>query len=151
MTSHRTFDRNRGPLGSCRQWPCRSNSEPSGSEVDACSSIWTGKRRPADFGELIEPCRRAHSGYSPEQRCFSREVLVARVVHLGQFGVDGAQAGIGEPVLDVPLEALAEFGAEFLEPSCAAGDLVFGLADVVGESVDLLQGRCLLFAAVTRS
>jgi hypothetical protein len=42
---------------------------------------------------------------------------------VGEFGVDGAQAGVGELVLDVPLAALAEIGAEVVEGLFATSDL----------------------------
>ncbi len=67
---------------------------------------------------------------------------------IGEFGVDAAQVGVGEFVVDVPLEPLAGFGSDLLEGLFAAGDLCFGLADVVGEAVDLLGGGGLLLAAV---
>ena len=73
---------------------------------------------------------------------------MGRLAEVGQFGVDGAQAGVGEEVVDVPLEAPVEFGAELLERFFAAGDLGFGFADVVGEPVDLVHGGGLVFAAV---
>jgi hypothetical protein len=55
---------------------------------------------------------------------------------------------VGEFVLDVPLEALGEFGAEFFEAAFAGGDFGFGLADVFGEAVDLSDGGGLFLAAV---
>ena len=66
----------------------------------------------------------------------------------GEIGVDGAQAGVGEVVLDVPLEASAELGLEILEGLFAANDFGFGLADVVGEAVDLVDRGGLLLSAV---
>ena len=52
-------------------------------------------------------------------------------------------------MVDVPPEALVEFGVELLNGSFAAGDLGFGFADVVGEPVDLVHSGGLFLAAVT--
>jgi hypothetical protein len=46
------------------------------------------------------------------------------------------------------LWALVDLGAELVEVSLAAGDGGFGLLDVVGEAVDLVEDRGFLFAAV---
>jgi hypothetical protein len=41
--------------------------------------------------------------------------VIGGSVEVGGFGVDGAQAGVGELVVEVPLAASAEFGAEIFE------------------------------------
>jgi len=72
----------------------------------------------------------------------------AAVAELGQFGVDGAEAGIGPAVFGVPLWALVDLGAEFVEVALATGDGGFGLSDVSVEAVNPVEDRGFLFAAV---
>src|SRR2546429_31372 len=66
----------------------------------------------------------------------------------GRFGVDGTEPGVGPAVVGVPFLALVDLGAEFVEVSLAAVDGGFGLPDVVGEAVDLVEDRRLLVAAM---
>src|SRR5437016_2733426 len=110
----------------------------SGAEVDP--DVWAGEARSADFGETIEPCRLVGPRGASQQRSVGGEAVISGVADLGEFGVDGAQTGVGEFVLDVPLEAPPELGLEFLEGLFAASDFGFGVVDVVGEAVDLVDG-----------
>lgn len=77
-----------------------SRRQQSEAEVDSCAQVPAGEGRSADFGELIEPCRLVGSR-TVERRCIAGEALMGRM-NVREFGVDGAQAGVGELVLDVP-------------------------------------------------
>src|SRR5579884_1105647 len=118
----------------------------AGSEAEVDSGVSAGEGR-ADFSEVIEPGWLVDAGAS-EEGSVGGEAVLGGVAVVGEFGVDGAEAGVGELVLDVPFEASAEFGAEFFEGAFAAGDLGFGVADVVGESVDLVDGGGFVLTAV---
>jgi hypothetical protein len=74
--------------------------------------------------------------------------MIGRVAGVGELGVDGAEPGVWEVVIDVPLASPLELGAEFLDRSFAGTDFGLSVADVVGEPADLVLGRGLLLAAV---
>src|SRR5256885_7538059 len=97
-----------------------AESEP---EIDARAGVAAGEGGWAQFGEPVEPCRLVTSGGPPEQGCFPGLARVWGVADVGEFGVDGAQARVRELVLEVPPEALVDFGVEFLDGSHAAGAL----------------------------
>jgi hypothetical protein len=119
-----------------------------GSEAEIDPEVRAGVGRRAEFGEAVEPCGLVRTKSASQQCSVGGKPAVGSVAVSGEFGVDGAQAGVGELVLDVPLKAQVEFGPELLEGLFAAGDLGFGLTDVVGETVDLILGGGLLLAAV---
>ena len=98
----------------------------SGAEVD--SQVPAGKGLRADFGGAIEPRPLVRApGPRSQQRSIGGEAgMISGVADFGEFGVDGAQAGVGELVLDVPSEALA-VGLGFLEGLFGAGDFGFGV------------------------
>jgi len=61
---------------------------------------------------------------------------VSRLAEFGKFGVDGAEPGVGPVMLGVPLPTSIDFGTELLDGLFGAGDLAFGLQDVVREAVN---------------
>lgn len=118
-----------------------------GSEAQVDPEVPSGEGRPADFGEVIGPCQLRFAGSASQECTIGGEAMIGRCAEVSEFGVDGAQPGVGELMLDVPFEATAQLGPEFLEGLLEAGDLGFGFADVVGEGVDLVDGGGLLVAA----
>ena len=56
----------------------------------------------ADFGEVVEPGRLVGARGASQECSVGGEAVIGGVAEVGEFGGDGAQAGVGELVVDVP-------------------------------------------------
>jgi len=109
-----------------------------------------------DFGCRGPVGESAEPGVVPCQRGSSERRVSAATVDVtplsrqsGDVGLDGAEALVGPVVVSVPPRARVKLGAEFVDAALVTDDLGFGLRDVVGEPVDLVEGGGLLQTAST--
>ena len=107
-----------------------------------------GERGRGNVCDPIEPCRAVPSWSPPEQRGIPGEIPVGWPEDFFEFGVDGAESGVRPVVVGIPFPALIDFRTELLGGLFPPGDLRFGLLDVVGEGVDLVDGGGLRLAAL---
>ena len=118
------------------------------SQAEVDPGVPAGQGRRAHFGEAFEPGRLVVASTAPQQGSVVAEAVIGRVAGVDEFGIDGAEPGIWEVVIDIPLDSLVVLGVEFLDRLFAGRDLGFSVTDVIGEPVDLVLGRGLLLAAV---
>src|SRR5438105_13197698 len=97
-------------------------SEP---QIDSVAQV---RARGRDFGDAIQPGVLSPELVSREVPVSGRpvDVLAAAAAELGQFGVDGAEAGFWPAVFGVPVWALVDLGAQLVEGSLATGGVGFG-------------------------
>ena len=119
------------------------------SKAKIHSDAQAGGRWRGDLGDTMKPGGPFGPPSASEPRSVRGKGLVAGVAEVGEFGVDGAEPRAGQLVFDVPLQALAEFGPEFLDGLFAGGDLGFSLADFVDGALDPVDGSGFVLATVT--
>ena len=106
------------------------------------------ERRSGDLRHAIQPRRVLCAERPPKHRGITRQARVSQLAEFGDFGVDGAEPGVGPLMFGVPLPMSIEFGTEVADDLFVAGDLALGLPNVAGEAVDGVERRCLFRATL---